>query len=107
MAGLEVNSTDRNAINCQGWGFVYDNGGIPFINPDLFDQFSQENSQYYGNTWTYRRSFASFANSTSSYSGRSLLNGTIRIDVTNKQGNARSSLWLRSCTSSLAWHSLM
>ena len=104
MAGLEVNSTDRNAINFQGWGFVYDNGGIPFINPDLFDQFSQENSQYYGNTWTYRRSFASFANATYSYAGRYVLNGTIRYEGTNKLGKARSSRWLPTWNVSTAWN---
>lgn len=104
MAGLEVNSTDRNAINFQGWGFVYDNGGIPFINPDLFDQFSQENSQYYGNTWTYRRSFASFANATYSYAGRYVLNGTIRYEGTNKLGKARSSRWLPTWNVSAAWN---
>ena len=104
LVGLEVNSTDRNALNFQGWGFVYDNGGIPFIDPDLFDQLSQENGQYYSNTWTYRRSFASFANVTYSYAGRYVINGTIRYEGTNKLGKSRNSRWLPTWNVSGAWN---
>lgn len=104
LAGLEVNSTERNAINFQGWGFVYDDGGIPFIDPNLFIQQSQENTAYYGNTWTYRRSFASFGNATYSYKGRYVVNGTIRYEGTNKLGKSRDSRWLPTWNVSGAWN---
>lgn len=104
LAGLEVNSIDRNSINFQGWGFVYDNGGIPFIDPSLFEQQAQENAAYYGNTWTYRRSFASFANVTYSYASRYVLNGTIRYEGTNKLGMSRNSRWLPTWNVAAAWN---
>lgn len=104
LAGLEVNNTERNQISWEGWGFVYDNGGIPFIDPDLFKQQTEEGAVYYANTWTYRRSFASFANATYSYAGRYVLNGTIRYEGTNRLGKSRDSRWLPTWNISGAWN---
>ena len=104
MAGVEVNSTERNAINFQGWGFVYDNGGVPFIDPDWLKQLTEENSAYYSNGKSSSRAFASFANLTYSYDARYVLNGTIRYEGTNKLGKARSSRWLPTWNVAAAWN---
>lgn len=104
LAGLEVSSTDRKQISWEGWGFVYDNGGVPYLDYELFKQHVEEGHTYYGIYPSYRRSFASFANATYSYQGRYVLNGTIRYEGTNKLGMARSSRWLPTWNVSGAWN---
>ena len=104
MAGLEVSSTERRQIAWEGWGFVYDNGGIPSLDYNMFKQQIEEGHTYYGIIPSWRRSFASFANATYSYRGRYVINGTIRYEGTNKLGKARSSRWLPTWNISGAWN---
>lgn len=104
FGGLESNSLDRNAVNFQGWGFLYDNGGIPFINHELFKQQKEENTNYYGNLWSYVRSLAYFASATYSYKGLYTLNLTGRYEGTNKLGKSRKSRWLPTYNIAGAWN---
>lgn len=104
FAGIEVNSTDRNKTNFQGWGFCYDNGNMPFVDYNLFKQQVEENSSYYGYVPTYRRNFATFGTATYSYRGKYILNGTIRYEGTNKLGRSRSARWLPTWNVSGAWN---
>ena len=38
LAGVEVSATERKYIGWEGWGFVYDNGGVPSLDYTLFMQ---------------------------------------------------------------------
>lgn len=104
FGGMEVNSTDRNSVGFEGWGYVYDLGGIPFPDPNLFKQKGEENSVYYNNTWGYTRSVAYFASGTYSYKGRYTLNLTGRYEGTNKLGKSRSARWLPTYNIAAAWN---
>lgn len=104
FAGMELNSTDRNSVAFEGWGFCYDNGGIPSMDPNLFKQMKEENGSYYANQWTYGRSIAYFASGTYSYKGKYTLNLTGRYEGTNKLGKARSARWLPTYNIAGAWN---
>jgi TonB-linked SusC/RagA family outer membrane protein len=104
FGGIESNSTDKSKVNFQGWGFVFDNGGIPSINPLLFKQQNEENANYYGYKWTYDRSFAGYLQGTYSYKGKYVLSGTGRYEGTNKLGKSRQSRWLPTYNISGAWN---
>ena len=104
FAGLELNSTEREALSYTGWGFVYDNGGVPFVDYNWLKQLGEENGQYYSNLYSTSRSAAYFANATYSYNGRYVVNGTVRYEGTNKLGKSRSSRWLPTWNISGAWN---
>jgi TonB-linked SusC/RagA family outer membrane protein len=104
FGGAETNMTDRNQVNFEGWGFLYDNGGIPFVDYNLFKQKKEENSVYYGNSSTYSRSIASFASGTYSYKGKYILNLTGRYEGTNKLGKSRQARWLPTWNIASAWN---
>lgn len=104
LAGVEVNATNRDQINWEGWGFVYDNGGIPFIDYLLFKQQVEEGAVYYLNSWTRSRTFASFANATYSFDSRYVVNGTVRYEGTNRLGKNRSARWLPTWNVSGMWN---
>jgi hypothetical protein len=104
FGGVESNSLDRNALAFEGWGFCYDDGGIPFVEPSLFKQKVEENSDYYGNGWGWSRALAYFAQGTYSYSGRYVVSLTGRYEGTNKLGKSIQSRWLPTYNVSGAWN---
>lgn len=104
FGGIESNLTDRNSVFFQGWGYQYDNGGVPFVDYRLFKQQKEENGTYYGDTWTYSRSLAAFATTTLSFNNKYVLNLTGRYEGTNKLGKSTQSRWLPTWNISGAWN---
>lgn len=104
FGGTEISSIDRNRTWFRGWGYQYENGGIPFYDFNAFKQGKEENADYYTNTWTYSRNAAFFAMGTYSYKGRYTVNGTIRYEGSNKLGKSRSARWLPTWNVSGAWN---
>ncbi len=104
FGGMETGSADRNKSWSRGWGYQYDNGGVPFYDYNVFKQGKEEGADYYSNTWTYSRDVAFFSSATYSYKGRYTLNGTGRYEGSNKLGKSRSSRWLPTWNISGAWN---
>lgn len=104
FGGIESNLTDRNSVYFEGWGYQYDNGGVPYIDYRLFKQQKEENSAYYSNDWTYTRSLAGFATSTISFDRKYVVNFTGRYEGTNKLGKSRKARWLPTWNISGAWN---
>ena len=104
FGGGELNSTDRQYKWFRGWGYQYNNGGVPYLDYHLFKQSQEENSVYYSNDFTYYRNLAFFGMATYSYKGRYTINGTIRYEGTNKLGKSRQARWLPTWNVSAAWN---
>lgn len=104
FAGTEISSVTRHEEYFQGWGVVYENGRIPFIDPNLFKQMNEENGEYYHDTYTYDRDAAFFAMGTYSFEGKYTANGTIRYEGSNRLGNTRQARWLPTWNVSGAWN---
>jgi TonB-linked SusC/RagA family outer membrane protein len=104
FGGAESSSVDRGKVWFRGWGYQYDNGGIPFYDYNVFKQGKEENTDYYGNTWTYGRNVAFFASGTYSFDRRYIINATGRYEGSNKLGKSRSARWLPTWNISGAWN---
>ena len=104
FAGMELNSTDRNTISFEGWGFCYDDGGTPFVDYNLFKQKVEEGGNYYSNTWRYSRSMAFFATGTYYYLGRYNINLTGRYEGTNGLGKSQKARWLPTWNVGVSWN---
>jgi len=104
FGGGEGNMTNRQYTWFRGWGYQYNNGGVPYTDYRLFKQSQEENSQYFANEFTYYRNLAFFGMATYSYKGRYTLNGTIRYEGTNKLGKSRKARWLPTWNVSGAWN---
>lgn len=104
FGGAELNSTDRQHTWFRGWGYQYNNGGVPYSDYHLFKQSQEENSKYMENTFSFYRNLAFFGMATYSYKGRYTINGTIRYEGTNKLGKSRSARWLPTWNVSAAWN---
>lgn len=104
FGGAETSAVDRGKVWFRGWGYQYDNGGIPFYDYNIFKQGKEENTDYYGNTWTYGRNVAFFASGTYSFNGQYTINATGRYEGSNKLGKSRSARWLPTWNISGAWN---
>ena len=104
FAGMETGSADRNKAWARGWGYQYDNGGVPFYDYNVFKQGKEEGADYYSNAWTYTRDVAFFSSATYSYKGRYTANATGRYEGSNKLGKSTSSRWLPTWNIAGAWN---
>jgi len=102
FAGAESNITDRSFTRFEGWG--WNEGTPPLLNPKAFEQQVIENHLYFSNSWTWGRSFATFAMATYSYKSRYIINLTGRYEGTNRLGKSRQSRWLPTYNISGAWN---
>jgi len=95
-----------NRINKQftGYGYQYDKGGVPFIDPNAIKQAVEGNFNYYSMTMGFDRYLAYAANAAYSYAGKYQLNGTVRYDGSNLLGAARSARWLPTWNISSSWN---
>ncbi|WP_282037490.1 SusC/RagA family TonB-linked outer membrane protein [Saccharicrinis aurantiacus] len=104
FGGGEVRASDRSNSWFRGWGYQFDQGGIPFLDPNLFKQQIEGNNDYYRKTNNYDRSTAFFATSTYAYRGKYSLNLTGRYEGSNQMGKSRSSRWLPTWNVATAWN---
>jgi TonB-linked SusC/RagA family outer membrane protein len=104
MGGYEASKIDRHSQSFDGWGIVYENGNIPFINWKLFKQQNEENYNYFSDGWGYRRNQAYFGTASYSFAGRYIVNGTLRYEGSNKLGTSHQSRWLPTWNVSGAWN---
>ena len=104
FGGMESNKTDKNQVDFEGWGFIYDEGGLPAMDPSLFNQMKEEGRTYYANAWGYTRSLAYFLSGNYSYKGKYNFNLTGRYEGTNKLGRSRSARWLPTWNVGASWN---
>ena len=104
FGGMESNKTDKNQVDFEGWGFIYDEGGLPAMDPSLFKQMKEEGRTYYANAWGYTRSLAYFLTGNYSYKGKYNVNLTGRYEGTNKLGRSRSARWLPTWNVGASWN---
>lgn len=104
FAGMELNNTNRQATSFTGYGYQYDNGGVPYTYYKIFKQGQEEGTNYYANSYSYNRNLAFFGMATYSYQGRYTVNGTIRYEGSNQLGRSTRSRWLPTWNVSGSWN---
>ena len=94
MIGSELSTVRRTSSYMTGWGYQYNNGGITYTPYLWLKQCNEENTEYFGESFTQTNTLAYFATATYSYDQRYTLSGTYRYEGTNRLGKATSSRWL-------------
>lgn len=103
FAGAEVNRYDRQATWFRGWGYQYENGGIPYYDYRIFKQGVEEGTDYYTNEYEFYRNLAFFGMASYSYQSRYSVTGTIRYEGSNQLGKSKRSRWLPTWNVSGTW----
>jgi TonB-linked SusC/RagA family outer membrane protein len=104
LIGQEVKYTDRQNANNTGFGYQYENGGVPFVDYRILKQFIESSLQYYGMGNEYERFVGYFGNLRYTYDGRYTIEGTVRRDGSNRLGRSEKARWLNSWTVAARWN---
>ena len=94
MAGAEYSSVRRTSTNWTGWGYQFDNGGITYTPYLWLKQMNEENTDYFGESYTLTNSMAYYGQFNYNFDQRYTLNGTFRYEGTNRLGKSTRSRWL-------------
>ena len=88
MLGTEYSSVRRTSTNWTGWGYQFDNGGITYTPYYWLKQMNEENTEYFGESYTLTNTLAYYGQFNYNYDQRYTLNGTLRYEGTNRLGKS-------------------
>ncbi|RAJ08578.1 TonB-linked SusC/RagA family outer membrane protein [Chitinophaga skermanii] len=100
----EVRLADRQNKFNYGYGYQFDKGGVPYVDPNIIKQAIEGNFDFYGMSMNYDRFIAWMANGAYSYKGKYALNATARYDGSNLMGKSRNARWLPTWNISGSWN---
>ncbi|MCA5006197.1 SusC/RagA family TonB-linked outer membrane protein [Sphingobacterium bovistauri] len=100
----EIRLASRQNRNMIGYGYQYDKGGVPFIDPNIVKQAVMSNLNYYGMNNKYDRFVAFMGRGAYSYDGKYSINATGRYDGSNQLGKSAKARWLPTWNISGAWN---
>jgi TonB-linked SusC/RagA family outer membrane protein len=104
LGGQQVKYADRQEFSNTGYGYQYNNGGVPFIDYRILKQTIELNFPYYGMSRDYDRFVAFYATGTYTYNSRYNLTGTVRYDGSNRLGKSPRARWLPTWSVAGSWN---
>lgn len=100
----ELRYINRQHKTFDGYGYQYDQGGVPFIDPNIVKQNVESNFNYYSMNYNYERYLNYQLRTAYSYKGKYSINATGRYDGSNLLGESRTARWLPTWNVSGAWN---
>ena len=94
FAGTELTTVKRTYTTWTGWGYQYEYGGLTYTPYLWLKQMNEENTEYFGESFTQHNSLAYFGQVDYTLFDRYTINGTLRYEGSNRLGKATSSRWL-------------
>ncbi|HRP32494.1 MAG TPA: SusC/RagA family TonB-linked outer membrane protein [Agriterribacter sp.] len=104
LGGMQVKSADRQNFNNTGYGYQYENGGLPAIDYRILKQTIESNFPYYGMSKDYDRFVAFYATGNYSLNSKYNLTATGRYDGSNRLGKSRTARWLPTWSVAASWN---
>jgi hypothetical protein len=104
LAGQQIKFADRQNFSNTGYGYQYDNGGIPFVDYRILKQTIESNFPYYDMTKGFDRFAAFYLNVQYTFDEKYNLYGTVRYDGSNILGSSRTARWLPTWSFGGAWN---
>ena len=102
--GQEYRHTDRDNSYFNGYGYQFERGGTAFTDYRVIQKAIQDNSPYFGRSFTKERGIAFFLQGTYTYDNRYVFAGTANYEGSNQLGRSRSSRWLPTWNVSGRWN---
>jgi TonB-linked SusC/RagA family outer membrane protein len=104
LLGQQIKYADRQNFNNTGYGYQYDNGGIPFVDYRILKQTIESSFPYYDMSKNYDRFAAFYLNAQYTYDRKYNFYGTVRYDGSNQLGSSRKARWLPTWSFGGAWN---
>ncbi|WP_232825915.1 SusC/RagA family TonB-linked outer membrane protein [Chitinophaga alhagiae] len=104
LGGMQVKSADRQNFSSTGYGYQYNNGGVPFVDYRILKQTIERNFPYYGMSKDYDRFVAFYGSAGYTYNSKYNFTGTVRYDGSNRLGKSRNARWLPTWSLAGSWN---
>ncbi len=104
LVGQEIKYTNRQNANNTGYGYQYDQGGVPFVDYRILKQTIESNFQYYGMEKTYDRFAAFYASLGYTLDDKYNFTAYARYDGSNRFGKSAIGRWLPTWTVAGSWN---
>lgn len=104
LLGQQIKYADRQAFSNTGYGYQYENGGVPFVDYRILKQTIEDNFPYYEMTKTFDRFAAFYFNAQYTFDNKYNLYGTVRYDGSNMLGASPRARWLPTWSFGGSWN---
>lgn len=104
LLGQQVKYADRQNSSNTGYGYQYDNGGIPFVDYRILKQTIEASFPYYGMSKEFDRFAAFYLNAQYTFDRKYNFYGTVRYDGSNQLGSSKKARWLPTWSFGGAWN---
>jgi TonB-linked SusC/RagA family outer membrane protein len=104
LFGQQIKYADRQHYSNTGYGYQYENGGVPFIDYRILKQTIETNFPYYAMSQEYDRFVALYASGTYTYDSKYNFTGTVRYDGSNRMGKSPTARWLPTWSVAGSWN---
>ncbi len=104
LLGQQIKYADRQNFSNIGYGYQYDNGGVPFVDYRILKQTIEASFPYYDLTKNADRFAAFYFNAQYTYDRKYNFYGTVRYDGSNQLGSSRTARWLPTWSFGGAWN---
>lgn len=104
LGGMQVKSADRQNFSNTGYGYQYENGGLPAIDYRILKQTIESNFPYYEMSKDYDRFVAFYATGNYTLHSKYNFTATGRYDGSNRLGKSRRARWLPTWSVAASWN---
>jgi TonB-linked SusC/RagA family outer membrane protein len=104
LVGQQIKYADRQHFSNTGYGYQYENGGVPFIDYRILKQTIETNFPYYEMSKEYDRFVALYASGGYTYDSKYNFTGTVRYDGSNRMGKSSKARWLPTWSVAGSWN---
>lgn len=104
LLGQQVKLSDRQNASNTGYGYQYDNGGIPSVDFRILKQAIENNFPYYGMSKDFDRFAAYYFNAQYTFEKKYNFYGTLRYDGSNQLGSSKTARWLPTWSFGGSWN---
>lgn len=104
LVGGEINYANRYARWNDGWGYIYEQGGVVVAHDELTRYLNKQGKTLFGYEALRDRRASAFTNVAYSYGGKYIFNAGARYDGSNQLGSSPQARYLPSWNVSGAWN---
>jgi TonB-linked SusC/RagA family outer membrane protein len=101
---MELRYADRQAKSFNGYGYQFDKGGVPYVDPNFVRMIIEANANYYEMQRRFDRFLAYGLNAGYTFKDKYNLGGTVRYDGSNLMGKTNTARWLPTWNLSGSWN---
>lgn len=104
MLGHEIRYNDRVKNYSEGWGYLFNKGGLVISHPDFVKFLDARGSDYFSRKLTRGRYVSFFLTGAYSYMGKYIVNATANYAGDNRTGKSSQARYLPTWNISGAWN---